>query len=295
MTFSDNPAFVPDDGDDSSHGREIPDPSGGRRAVGHRAIRHAATRRPLARAVPEPPITPSPAPWAAARFAGVRPWWRRPVTWSIAVGLVVGLVAGVVWVSSGPPTEQRARLAASYTAPVHVRPGTSYLRTRILTTGELEVTQWIASTAPVQEVTLRVPDVPGLAPGGLSLSHVVLAADGLRSTAIPVAGQPAGTWRYRTPVAREVYLRYRLSGAVATSTVPGRALAMITALVATTDHPLTSTTEAVVGANVLSLGCSLPTPSAPPTPCGVTSNGISSVRLYGAQQQSRVTAEVDFF
>jgi hypothetical protein len=244
----------------------------------------------------EDPYPTQPAPWAAARFAGARPWWRRPLSWSIAVGVVVGVVAGLVWVvGSGSPPEQRARLAASYTAPVRLRPGTSYIRTRVLATGDLEVTQWIASATPVQSLSLRVPPVPGLAPASVSLGRLVVAVDGVRSNAVPLASQPTGTWEYRLPNARAVFLRYRLSGAVQTTSVPGRAVATITSLLVSTGHPLTSTTQAVVGHDVLALGCSLPTPGAAPTLCGVTSNGISSVRLYGAQQQRRITAQVQLY
>jgi hypothetical protein len=247
-------------------------------------------------AAAEGPHPTQPAPWAAARFAGARPWWQRPLSWSIAVGLVVGVVGGLVWVlGSGRPAEQRARLAASYTAPIRLRPGTSYIRTRVLPTGDLEVTQWIASATPVQSLTLRVPLVPGLAPASVSLGRLVVAADGVRSSALPVANQATGTWEYRLPVARAVFLRYRLSGAVQTTSVPGRAVATITSLLVSTGHRLTSTTQAVVGRDVLALGCSLPTPGTAPTLCGVTSNGISSVRLYGAQQQSRVTAQVQLY
>ncbi|MGC4110950.1 MAG: hypothetical protein QM747_11120 [Nocardioides sp.] len=259
--------------------------------------RRIGPRRPQSReATPEvPPNTPLPAPWAAARFDRERQWWERPIAWSAGVGLLAGLVAGVVWVTSGSSPEQKGTLthATTYEPPVELSPGTAYIRTKVLPSGDLEVTHWIQSTTPVQYLTAKLPAAPGLTAGSLVVSHVVLAADGVRSSAVPVADVPNGVTSYRVPGARVLFLRYRLSGALKPGTDPQHSLALVTSLLVTTGTKLTSTTESVVASHVLSLGCTYDAPSGTPWDCGTTSNGQSVVRLYGTQQQSRVTASLD--
>jgi hypothetical protein len=240
--------------------------------------------------------TPMPAPWTAARAGGADPWWTRRFVWVSAVAVAVVTVSGLLWLRGGPESgdDARARLlrSATYDSPVALQPGTSYVRTRILPSGELAVTEWIRTRGPVDSVTARTPTVDGLNPATVSATHFVLAANGTRYPALPVAGAAAQTFRF--PAVRTVYLSYRLTGAVQSSGPHGRALARLTALDVGTGRPQDSTTQEVVGARVLALACT-PAPDVPPVPCGSVDRGTWTVRLRGARQRNPVMAQVDLF
>jgi hypothetical protein len=96
--------------------------------------------------------------------------------------------------------------------------------------------------------------------------------------------------------ASEFYVRYRLSGAVERSTsVPGRALARVTALQLGMRRPLDEVSRWVTGAEVLSLACA---PVAPadqplPVPCGMPTSGGWQVDLAGARVDDAVIAQVE--
>jgi hypothetical protein len=261
--------------------------------------RRHAVRRPPVRSPRADASSPAvrPAPWAGGRYPAERHWWERPIAWSAAVGLVAGLGAGVAWVRSGTPDEQKATLSqvVTYAPPIPLSAGTSYIRSRVLPSGAMEVTDWIRTTSPVGSLSLRIPAFTGLAPGSLAVSHVVIAANGQRTSAFPVVNQPSGVRVFRLPASQSLYVRYRLTGAVQTASTPGRATATITSLEVTTGTPLTSTTETVVGPDVLALACTLGTASAAPASCGFFQQGRWTVRLDGARQASRVSAQVQLF
>ncbi|MGC4112883.1 MAG: hypothetical protein QM747_21195 [Nocardioides sp.] len=239
---------------------------------------------------------PLPAPWAAARYARSPSWWRRPVTWSAAVGLVAGIAIGVVWARSGGTAEDRASLTLSptYESPVALPPGTSFVRTQVLASGGIRVTHWIHTARAVSSLTLRVPQTLGLDPAAVTVSGLTVAADGM---AEPPASP--GSWTgdalhtVAVPAARDLYVSYRLTGAVQSAGSNGRALARITALVVDAGGATTTTRQSVVGAKVLALACSNGPPGALPAPCGTTRHGRWSVLLDGRRQHSRVMAQVD--
>jgi hypothetical protein len=205
------------------------------------------------------------------------------------------VVAAVgIWLAAGWQGADRARLTRSETfaAPVRLAPDTSWVRSRVLPSGDLVVTHWIRSTRPVRTVTLRTPQVLGLAPDAVHVDQVVLAADGLLA---PVAGQPHGTdvVTYRIPATHRLYVRYRLSGALQEAGPDGRALARITSADVETGSSLVETTRTVVGAQVLALACSSAAPGAVAVPCGSVDDGRWSVHLGRSDGGSRVMAQLD--
>lgn len=271
----------------------------GRQPAKRRSVpRRHAVRRPLVRS-PRADASPAalPAPWAGGRYAAERSWWERPIAWSAAVGLVAGLAAGLAWVRSGTPGEQQATLSqvVTYAPPIPLSAGTAYIRSKVLPSGAMDVTEWIRTRSPAGSLTLRIPSAAGLAPGSVTISRVVIAANGSRTSSLPVAHQPSSLRVFRLPATQSLYVRYRLTGAVQTATTPGRAMAVITSLDVTTGKPLTSTTETVVGPDVLALACSLGLPTAAPVSCGFFQQGRWSIRLDGAKQASRVSAQVELF
>jgi hypothetical protein len=210
-----------------------------------------------------------------------------------ALGAVVFAVAGVLWVESGRHDE-RARLthASSFAPPVHLAADTSYVRTRVLPSGQLIVTHWIRSDTWIYAVTVTTPKVIGLDPASVTSSRFKLASNG---TAAPTASSRgvAGTRVFQLPPTHQLYLRYRLSGVVERSgRSDGRDLARITSLDVSTSSTLTRTTRLIVGATVLALACT-PTGQTVAAPCGTEHGGIWSVRLGPEQQASHVMAQLD--
>jgi hypothetical protein len=179
-----------------------------------------------------------------------------------------------------------------YASPVTLQPGTSYVRSRVLPSGDLVVTHWIRTRGPVDSVQVEAPPTQGLRPGAVTMSHLVLAADGTADPA-EASGTHSATQTLRFPFAHTIYLRYRLSGVVQ-STGPGRrALARLTALEVVVGGNAVRTTQVVVGAKVLSLACTSGPPDALPVPCGTQDAKSWSVRLGPGRQPTRVMAQVE--
>lgn len=237
------------------------------------------------------PRLPEPTPPAPARSGR-----SRPHGWQVAVLVAAVAVVGILgWRSFDPGSDESAHLthADTYEAPVPLRPDTSFVRSRILPSGDIDVTHWIRSRQLLLSVSLTTPEVPGLAPRAVRVSDVFVAGDG---TPLPGAA-PDGSARSTTIVllpTHRLYLRYRLSGAVEASGGPhNRALARITSLDVSTTSRLTSTTRTVVGAKVLALACSPIGSREAPTPCGTVDDGRWTVDLVAEQQESRVMAQLN--
>ena len=182
--------------------------------------------------------------------------------------------------------------SVSYAAPVSVPDGSEYVRTTFLPDGRLRVSHWIATRHAQNELRIHLPDVTGLPSGGLSVAHLVLAADGLRVYA--PESVPRRGLMLAVPPAHRIFVSYVLSGAVEASDHPaGRALARVLALDVSTGEPTTSSVTSVVGARVLALACSAPTRTALPQPCGEVHDGSWTVDLRAPHAQDRVLAQVD--
>jgi hypothetical protein len=233
--------------------------------------------------------------WSEEPVSSLSPRTRQVAGIAAVVVAAVVVAGALVWVAAGRDTEEvvvRAHSAA-HAAPVPLPPGTSFVRSRVLPSGGLEVTHWIHARLAVASLTIRTPRTLGLAPGSVSASHFFLATDGTPYPAVSTHEGHPGTQTFRFPMANTVYLRYRLAGAVQLSSPDGRALARITSLEVTTDATIASTTQRVVGARVLALACSAPSATAVPQPCGVENDGSWSVALDRTERHERVMAQLD--
>jgi hypothetical protein len=216
---------------------------------------------------------------------------RRKITAGVAAALLsvaalVGAALLLMHPGSGDGRAERAA-ATSYAPPRAVPPNTSYVVTRVLSSGDLRVTHWIESRTPVSAIRLDEPHVAGLP--SLHVSRVVVVGNGTR--AIHSSGNKR---EYYVTGARHVYVRYTLQGAVTRAPQPpGRALAVITNLQVDGVPGLTQTTHSVLGARVLNLACSAPSPEALPAPCGVSGGKAWRATLDGSEVDDRVMAQLD--
>lgn len=183
---------------------------------------------------------------------------------------------------------------SGYAAPVPVPVGTAYVRSTVVAPEALRVTHWVHTGSDVGRVRIRVPHMPGLAPGTVALSDLVIASDGQPVPASRLPGTGPGR-TYVVPAGRHIYVRYVLLGALERSSSPaGRALARFTALdVDTPEDSVARTRHTVVGARVLALACSADRPDALPHPCGSETNGTWRVVLGSGHTHDRVTAQMD--
>jgi hypothetical protein len=218
---------------------------------------------------------------------------RVRISWVAALVIAVALADLVLWLRVSPTEDQvpPRHHADQHAAPVHLDADTSYVRSRVLPSGKIEVTHWIRTGRPVRAVTLQTPDVPGLALDHVLVSHVQVFSDG---NALPVADTvfPDVPATLTLPPTRRVFIRYRLSGV--TQKAGGsqdRALARITALDVSTERRLVRTTRTVVGVQVLSLACT--SGRSAPIPCGDVRRGTWSTTLGTGRQHSQVMAQVN--
>lgn len=218
---------------------------------------------------------------------------RRVPLVAALVGAVVA--AGFVIWWRAEPAEEQARLATrhdQYTAPVHLDPDTSYVRSRVLPSGRIEVVHWIRTRNPVRALTIRAPRVPGLERNAILATHLAVVSDGVRlvpHVCCVVSNMPSN---FTLPGSHQIFVRYRLAGVTEESGGPDhRALARITALDVSTSRRLVQSTRTVVGAQVLSLACA--SGSSPPVPCGVQRRGTWSATLGPGDQHSQVMAQVN--
>ena len=221
--------------------------------------------------------------------------WSRGRGWIAALSAAAVVVAGLAWLATGRNSgEHELTLANNFAPPTHLRPDTSFVRSRVLPSGDLDVTQWIHSRAWMYVVTLDVPRVAGLSPRSVSATGVTLASNGLRTAKLASMGSALGTRTFHIPPTHSLYIRYRLSGVVERSLgTSGRALARITSLDVGTTTRLVTTTQTVVGARVLNLACTPERPSGLTTPCGTEHGGNWVVRLHGADTTNQVMAQLD--
>jgi hypothetical protein len=219
----------------------------------------------------------------------------RRLGWIAALSAAAMVVAGLAWLVTGRNSgEHDLTLANNFAPPTHLRPDTSFVRSRVLPSGDLDVTQWIHSRRLMYVVTLDVPRVAGLSPRSVSATGVTLASNGLRTAKLASMGSALGTRIFHIPPTHSLYIRYRLSGVVERSSgTSGRALARITSLDVGTTTRLVNTTQTVVGARVLNLACTPEQPSGLTTPCGTEHGGNWVVRLHGAETTNQVMAQLD--
>jgi hypothetical protein len=251
---------------------------------------------PLPLRVPRlPPAAALPLTTAAGRASGELPWWMRRGVLVSALAAAAFVVAGLDVLGAGHASDDPALLLKSptYASPVTLQPGTSYIRSRVLPSGDLVVTHWIRTRSPVDSLQLVALRTLGLPEGSVTASHLVLAADGTTYPATARISDRSGTQTLTFPDARTVYLRYRLSGVLQTTGPGRRALARLTSLDVSAGGTAVQTTQVIDGATVLALACTSGPPASTPVPCGSQDSTSWSVRLAADHRPTRVMAQVD--
>jgi hypothetical protein len=167
----------------------------------------------------------------------------------------------------------------------------SYVRTRVLESGVLDVDQWVRTRVPVREVTLQADPIIG--PGGPPVATFVrIAADG-RGVEGPVAvGIEPQTVRLGQG-ARLVHVSYLLTGVVVHEET-GASVAAMTSLGLDHTAPPGTLRESVSGERVRRLLCRpRSAPVAEARPCGRRHGGDWRVWVPGGRHDTQVEARLD--
>ena len=146
---------------------------------------------------------------------------------------------------------------------------------------------WIRTDGDSDVVTLAAP------PADVSVRGLVVAADGEQVSAPdPVPGEPVRVALDSAPTT--VYLDYDLVGAVdRTGTVPGRALASPTFLVADVPGVRGPVRVRLTGQRLLNVSCAARTAPTAPRPCGRQQGRAWRVELPVADRDDEVSAQLD--
>ena len=264
------------------------------------ASRRRAPDRPTAAA---PPAATEPPPATAAPVEPpAEPRSRRT---ALVIGAVCALalavaVVGALLLRPGgapsteqpttAPTQEAAPATTEFDPPVTLAPDSEYVETDVLEDGDLQVTHWISTTAPMDRFRVRPPTSPGLTGLAVDAEDVVLAADGVRLDASAVRIDSP----HDLPGARELYVSYRLAGAVQLNgSVAGRALAPITSLGVGLESRSLARTQAFPGGRVLTLACLAQGARAVPESCGTYEEGVWEVSSPAGEAPVTVIAQLD--
>ena len=180
-------------------------------------------------------------------------------------------------------------------SPAALAPDSSYVLTRVTRSGDLLVREWIRSSEDLVSLQLEAP-MPARTPARdpIRAQQVRVVVDGRVTDGLDAIG--AGTGYYTFAPTRDVYLDYRLVGAVdMAGTVAGRGLARATSLVVTySPRPVTST-RTITGAEVLGLACTPPgaRTAALTRPCGGPDGAGWTVQLDDEDADDEVVAVFD--
>ena len=194
---------------------------------------------------------------------------RRLVAVAAVAVLAVG--AGAWWWSQGDDgtqgeraTTTAATVVAAPAPPVELPPGSEHTQVWVLDTGELAVEQWIRGSGPLSGLDLTPPAL-ATTTGDVRVTrlHVVAGAKRVRTPA-----SLTEQTRLTFDPAPQVYLRYRIAGALEMSGADGRALARVTSLTVGYDGATGLDTIAFRNATLLSLACMPLRGDGVPVPCG---------------------------
>jgi len=207
------------------------------------------------------------------------------------LGLVVGGI--VAWQLVEP--DQPSSIPPSVSNRVGGWPpvGESRTVTLIHPDGSMDVSHWISSERPLDQIILTLPpESTDAAAPDVEASRVAVSADARRAAGPESISRDRASYFF--PVeATHLRVRYRLTGAVQRSTsAEGRGLATATTLeVSTTPRRETRVVRSLA---VLSLACTQPDePTRAPVPCGEpNSNSQWTVDLEGADVGARVLASI---
>ena len=231
------------------------------------------------------PVAPSPAPEA-------RTGRTRLAAIAAVAALVLGSAAGLVvfLVRGDDPVDHSARGPDQVrAAPVDLAPRTAVVRARITASGDVKVQQWIRSASALFGIGLSPPPAAGAAagPSPFKVRDVQVFANGDAAPGPERLKKEQAYYPFAAGTT-DVFVSYHLVGAVERSgSVPGRALARVTALDVDVSPPLVATTYSVSGGDVLALACASEEPDAVPTPCGAPARRGWRVELRGAEPQRR--------
>ena len=215
----------------------------------------------------------------------------------VLVVVLLSLLAAV-WrlLGADAPSDPEPSSAVTVpTTPAALAPDSSYVQTRVTPSGDLIVREWIRSSEDVVSLQLEAP-MPVQAAGRepIRARQVRVVVDGRVAEGLDTIG--VGTGFYTFAPARDLYLDYRLVGAVdMTGTVAGRGLARATSLVTTyAPRPVTST-RTVTGASLLAMACTPPgaRTAALTRPCGGPDGADWTVRLDDDDADDEVAAVFD--
>ena len=281
--------------DDATPGRApgIPTP---RSRLSSSSMRRAA---PLRSAGPQPPAAvveqdaAVPEPPAPARSS------RRGMALLVG-GALLAVVAGGVLLqrtdgdrAEGPVAQAAAeRTATRYPAPpITLGTDEELVDVDVLDGGDLVVTHWVRGAEPLTRLTLALPTGVAAPGAGIDVRDLVVAADDVL-VASPVLGDTG--WEGTLPEARDLYVTYRLSGALQRSgSVDGRALATVTSLTLGVGEVSLSGTRTFSSSKVLALGCLPPGARAVPTPCGMLVNDTWTLDVVPGAVPATVIAQID--
>jgi hypothetical protein len=245
----------------------------------------AAAAAPVAPPAPPPKTAFPPPADSPTDPAPARPGPPRRRTIALVAAALVGVLAGgaVAWQVVGPGEPSRAPASL----PIDGWPiaGESRAVTEVLPGGDLEVTHWIHTERPLDELGLSLPDADGAA---VSVTDVEVTADGRPASGPEIVAGSGTTYTFAD--ATRVQVRYRMSGAVQlSSSADGRGLATTTSLDVTATQA--RDVRVVRSEEVLSLACA--EPDEQPVPCGESSGDDQwRVELDGTDAGSRVLAVV---
>ena len=220
---------------------------------------------------------------------------RRDVLVLVSVGLLAALLAfdAILWLDRRAAEEALLADALSDSnLPGELPTRGAYTRIETLTSGELEVDQWIRSLTLLDEVRVRTPSDPVLG-RGISVSDLRVWADGQEVANPPVVG--ASPTSVSLPGSRTVHLTYRLSGVLVRSASQSeQGLVRVTSLDVSYGQRPGPAVFDFAGGQVLGLAC-LETPGdASPQPCGDRVGNAWRLRVNeAAAEDSVVMARVD--
>lgn len=207
----------------------------------------------------------------------------------VAVVAVLALVYVLLDPRGGEePAPRPASPAEQLGFPTAVPPGTEYVRSRVLDSGDIEVDHWVAARRPVRLVVATPPDAPpdtDVRAGGLRVE----TPEGVRPGSAIVETQPR---TYFVGGFRQFHVSYVLTGAVAPTGRAGRVVARPTSLDLDYDGDRLPRVVELVGGQVLSAACGSNADTGPRS-CGQPEGRSWRVRLEPRDRDDVVRARVD--
>lgn len=231
---------------------------------------------------------------------------RSSAVWlDVAVVAVLVVVAVIIaWRITGlrdpPEADSEGSLVGQTVpaAPAGMPTIGMYVLSEVQSTGEVTVSHWIRTGTPIDRLDLLTADPDQLLGTVEALGVVVSSTDAEVLARREFVGTRQQSVYLSRPVA-ELYLTYVVPGALdeATSSVPGRTLARVTAMDVDYDGESGPVLRVIRSpGTVLNVACLSQDAAAntPPRPCGhATDEGGWEVVLSGDQRNDRLLAQLE--